>query len=214
MCTGREEYEKLRGIFDRQLPKECGNCDAVEGLHIHHIVPLSFGGSNRLSNLVRLCTGCHSKAHGGVSFIESSIESRRKRAKKGRHAAGAVPYGYILDGEGKYAIDEDTAKVVRLIFRLRYSAELSTINIANYLNHMAIPTARKAPKWAHPTIAKMLKNPQYLGKVYFVGEYLGEGIFPAIIRGEDAENIVRFETKYKGRRLSPKKLHLTTKGGR
>ena len=33
------------------------------GLHIHHIIPLSKGGSNRLSNLISLCETCHEDQH-------------------------------------------------------------------------------------------------------------------------------------------------------
>ena len=33
------------------------------GLHIHHKVPLSKGGSNNLSNLVSLCERCHENQH-------------------------------------------------------------------------------------------------------------------------------------------------------
>jgi len=32
-------------------------------LHAHHIIPLSKGGRNVLSNLVALCEECHSKEH-------------------------------------------------------------------------------------------------------------------------------------------------------
>lgn len=38
----------LRGVFYRE---------------VHHILPLSRGGSNRLSNLISLCTDCHELMH-------------------------------------------------------------------------------------------------------------------------------------------------------
>lgn len=49
---------------------KCGNCG--EGgkkawvtfpLHVHHIVPLSKGGTNNLSNLRTLCEDCHKRLH-------------------------------------------------------------------------------------------------------------------------------------------------------
>jgi hypothetical protein len=44
----------------------CGNCGASGpdvALHVHHIVPLSRGGSNQLSNLRTLCNACHRQVH-------------------------------------------------------------------------------------------------------------------------------------------------------
>lgn len=42
---------------------QCGNCGSPNNLHVHHIVPLSKGGSNRLTNLRTLCEQCHKKLH-------------------------------------------------------------------------------------------------------------------------------------------------------
>lgn len=43
---------------------KCQNCGTVtKQLHIHHIVPLSKGGSNHTSNLVCLCSECHGVEH-------------------------------------------------------------------------------------------------------------------------------------------------------
>ncbi|MBI4298456.1 MAG: HNH endonuclease [Chloroflexi bacterium] len=46
---------------DRFRCTQCGASD-VE-LHVHHVVPLSQGGSNDLDNLVTLCASCHSEIH-------------------------------------------------------------------------------------------------------------------------------------------------------
>jgi len=46
----------------------CQNCGrSTKRLHIHHIVPLSAGGSNDISNLVCLCEECHSVEHPHLS---------------------------------------------------------------------------------------------------------------------------------------------------
>lgn len=42
---------------------ECSNCGSPGVLHVHHIVPQSSGGKNKLTNLRTLCSECHSKAH-------------------------------------------------------------------------------------------------------------------------------------------------------
>lgn len=54
----------------RVRDEKCVNCqrspDEHEGLQFetHHVVPLRWAGSNRLSNLVLLCEHCHEAAHG------------------------------------------------------------------------------------------------------------------------------------------------------
>ena len=43
--------------------RRCCNCGAAAD-HAHHIVPLSLGGLDVLSNLVSLCGSCHGAVHG------------------------------------------------------------------------------------------------------------------------------------------------------
>ena len=48
---------------------ECKICNKKsENLEIHHIIPKSRGGSDKKSNLIKLCSECHGLAH-DVSFI-------------------------------------------------------------------------------------------------------------------------------------------------
>ena len=58
-----KEYYEARKIL-KGIPKVCVNCGSTENVDMHHIVPLSQGGSNALGNLVYLCKACHIKAHG------------------------------------------------------------------------------------------------------------------------------------------------------
>ncbi len=47
---------------------KCAICSKkTEHLELHHIIPKSRGGSDDASNLVKLCSGCHGRAH-DVSF--------------------------------------------------------------------------------------------------------------------------------------------------
>lgn len=53
-------------VFQRD-EHQCRNCsvDASEAeLQYHHIVPLSRGGQDIISNCVTLCSTCHDKTHG------------------------------------------------------------------------------------------------------------------------------------------------------
>lgn len=41
----------------------CAKCGSKEELQIHHIIPISKGGTNDLTNLIPLCKKCHEKIH-------------------------------------------------------------------------------------------------------------------------------------------------------
>jgi hypothetical protein len=58
-----ENWQEIRKQALQRDGYRCGNCGATENLHVHHIVPLSKGGSNSLSNLRTLCKNCHQKLH-------------------------------------------------------------------------------------------------------------------------------------------------------
>ena len=44
--------------------------------HIHHIIPLSQGGSTTLDNLILLCPICHSKIHGRYLNVRNRNNKR------------------------------------------------------------------------------------------------------------------------------------------
>jgi Domain of unknown function (DUF222)/HNH endonuclease len=49
--------EKIaRAVLLRDGHCRCGTCDARVGLHIHHLIPRSWGGSDDTSNLAAVCT--------------------------------------------------------------------------------------------------------------------------------------------------------------
>jgi hypothetical protein len=45
----------LRAVLLRDGHCRCGNCEVHYGLHVHHIRPKSWGGSDDLSNLATVC---------------------------------------------------------------------------------------------------------------------------------------------------------------
>ncbi|QDH83609.1 HNH endonuclease [Achromobacter phage Motura] len=63
-------YTKNNSWWDlhAQVKKRCGGYCEVQGCsnkmsEPHHIIPLSKGGTNTLTNLVGLCKSCHDKRH-------------------------------------------------------------------------------------------------------------------------------------------------------
>lgn len=73
----------------------CVNCGSAEGVELHHIVPLSMGGTNNIQNIVPLCCVCHTAVH-------KSKEAWREAQRHGKYDRGRkrkVPDGYeqVLD---------------------------------------------------------------------------------------------------------------------
>lgn len=70
--TESSNCERLLGAKWQRLRKEvlqrdghqCANCGVESELEVHHIVPVGQGGTNEKTNLLTLCSGCHSRAHG------------------------------------------------------------------------------------------------------------------------------------------------------
>ncbi len=66
MCNSLAGNQTLQGIWKKQKGK-CLNCKQVITLgtdwDIHHIIPKSKGGDNRISNLMMLHINCHKQVH-------------------------------------------------------------------------------------------------------------------------------------------------------
>jgi 5-methylcytosine-specific restriction endonuclease McrA len=53
----------------------CLMCGEEENLHVHHIIKINAGGGNQLSNLMMLCSSCHSKWHRYIDPVLTSLLS-------------------------------------------------------------------------------------------------------------------------------------------
>ncbi|MCX6558684.1 MAG: HNH endonuclease [Candidatus Aminicenantes bacterium] len=56
-----EEVSRAVRERDDYHCKSCGT--EYQVLHVHHVIPLSRGGSNNISNLITLCEKCHINKH-------------------------------------------------------------------------------------------------------------------------------------------------------
>lgn len=82
-----DDYLKIRqefanALFQNKLRQKLGTkciyCGMNDDIQYHHIIPVSQGGDNRISNLVPLCGRCHFLAH------EKKPIEGKKYKKKGR----------------------------------------------------------------------------------------------------------------------------------
>jgi site-specific DNA recombinase len=102
------------------------------------------------------------------SFEKEKIRERTMRGMRGKIAKGKLygrrdTFGYDWDAEkSNYIINEEQAKVVRLIFKLLIEDELGLRRIAVYLNNNDIKPP-KGKMWASSTVHKIVQNESYAG---------------------------------------------------
>lgn len=77
-------------IFSQEILKEkcgtqCINCKKEEDIQYHHIVPLALGGQDILSNIVPLCSECHSLIHfGNKNHWNNHSEATKRGIQKAK----------------------------------------------------------------------------------------------------------------------------------
>lgn len=101
-------------------------------------------------------------------------KSKRERARQGLYNASITPYGYRNQGTPKDppVIDEEEAKVIRLAYEQYASGHYSHLEIAELLNDQGYrtrPSSRqpKGRRFSKDTVAEILRNPFYMGKVVY-----------------------------------------------
>ncbi len=110
---------------------------------------------------------------------------------------GKLPLGYVKDAEGKYAIDEAGAAVVREIYQ-RIIDGWSIAEIMDDLNKRGIKTGL-GRKWKMQSFQTLLQNEQYTGIYKFRDVRIEDGI-PVIIPKDQFEKVqLILKTKPKAR---------------
>ena len=121
--------------------------------------------------------------------------------------ADFVCFGYKRGDDGRLAIDEPDAKIVRTIFEMRADGK-SLGTISDWLYESSIPSPTGKEHWSRETISKLLKNEKYVGDVMLqktfvkdlfsgkqvrntgeLDKYLIQGHHPAIITRELFEKV-------------------------
>lgn len=101
-------YEELKREFDnpsfrKRMKEECGsiccNCSSQNNIEYHHIVPLSLGGTNSLSNIVPLCHKCHKVAHNGRHITEYADTSKSGRKPMATIENNSYIFDMFIGGE-------------------------------------------------------------------------------------------------------------------
>jgi hypothetical protein len=141
----------------RKAQDLCANC-GNQAKHAHHIVPLSIGGTDKLSNLVALCEKCHSLIH-DLRFTNHSHLTKQglKKAKENGKKLGGLRPKTIEANNSRRKQNLQKALEYREILELKEKG-LSYRSIASLFNE----NKRQAPsgntKWYGNLVWRLHKN--------------------------------------------------------
>lgn len=146
---------------------------------------------------------------------------KRRAVERKQFVGGRRPYGYRYrdtheDGttHGPLVIVEPEAAILRRVFA-EYVAGRAQNAIARDLEHEGVPTLTPAGHWYATTVAGMLKNPLYIGKITLNGDTY-DGSHEPIINPETWERACELrevraaQGRPRGRRTAGQ--HLLTEG--
>lgn len=104
------------------------------------------------------------------NILVQTMEGRKQKAREGKWNGGAAPYGYRLV-DGKLIVDEEEAKIVRLIYDKFINTSMSANGIAQYLNEQGYKkTIRdnfRIEQFASHFIVRILDSPIYCGDLSY-----------------------------------------------
>ena len=105
------------------------------------------------------------------SISENITWGQRKRFADGKASVAFGRFlGYDRGPNGEFVINEEEAKVVRLIYKL-YLEGKTNLLIAKILTDKGIPTPGKKKKWADSTVNSILQNEKYVGDALLQKSY-------------------------------------------
>ena len=136
----------------------------------------------------------------GVSRKRSSSikESMQKRAMEGK-SLGKPPFGYEINQESKFVINNEEATIVKKIYSLYVEENLGLRKIAEHLNEHNLLT-KKGNAWNIVSIRDILKNTSYMGTYTRFGLRLTRNHEPLIDAGlfREAQDKIRERRRYRG----------------
>lgn len=138
---------------------------------------------------------------GMAEYYSADLAEKVKRgmtenAKKGKTNGVPAPFGYYVDENDRFQIDEKTALIVREIFEL-YVDGKRTQEIKNILNARGIKN-RNYP-FSYNTVFRILTNRKYMGEYKFGDIVIPNGV-PAII---DEKLFEKAQTRMKINKRAP-----------
>lgn len=96
-----------------------------------------------------------------VKIRQNVKRGQRHAAKQGKTNGGIAPLGYNINSDGRYVINEDEAKIVKQIFKMRHQGMTYT-EMAKKLNKKHCKT-KVGRQFTKNSFYEILRNPKYKG---------------------------------------------------
>ena len=123
---------------------------------------------DRLTNFIR-----YWQADGESQKTSMRVKEKRKQMTlDGLYGGGGIPYGFKLESTGlknkrkmdlyTFAVDEDEAEIVRMMYAKCVNEGLGQWSLATYLNGLGLKN-REGKRWSHCMVGRILKSECYIG---------------------------------------------------
>lgn len=119
-----------------------------------------------------------------ISLSQNVRMGIRHRMKNGTFKQGCLPYGYYLGENDEWIINEEQAKIVRIIFNA-YIGGMSLGKIANELKQAGVPKGNGSIEWEENRVRYIIKNERYKGDALLQKTYTED--FPFKSRTNNGE---------------------------
>jgi hypothetical protein len=144
----------------KERADKCNYCEATTGLHTHHILPKSLGGTDDGHNLLTVCKEHHWMLHGvheRASFSELTKRGIAKAKEKGVMFGNRtnLKEAQTKGGAATKAKYAAFAQRVRPMLNRLREAGMTFRAIAEEFNVMGVPTARNG-SWDASTVHSLI----------------------------------------------------------
>lgn len=95
---GETRNPSFRKELREKVGTVCSNCGSKTNIEYHHIVPLKFGGSNKITNFTALCSRCHKAAHKGQHIMDFVNINRGGRPNNKSDSEAFLIFDMYVDG--------------------------------------------------------------------------------------------------------------------
>lgn len=153
--TNTSEYESLRKEWDNGLGRTiakmnlgnvCYNCGCTEAVELHHVVPLKFGGTNNLSNIVALCHRCHMAAHYGRhmrDYCNKQVSGRPHKVPDEEYKKAIEDYINIKIGGSECKSRMGVCKKTHIADTRHYKETMKKLGIEKIRNNIDLIRKRR-----------------------------------------------------------------------
>lgn len=146
-----------------------------------------------------------------ANLAQNVLRGMHQRAEEGKYLGGRVPFGYKVNEENNYEIDENTAPLVKLIFE-RYADGYTIKEICNELNSSGHKTAANR-SFTISSLHSILRNKKYIG-IYECMDIVINDALPKIVDKTLFDKVqarTQLNRRAPARSKSTVKFHLTGK---